>query len=275
MFNFKNKKYKFTGETLCFGNTILHRIVSLKNFNDVSKGQLGGFIESEDNLSHDGDCWVYYHAKVKDNARITGNAEIKGDAYIFDNAQVAGNVIVTDNAVVYENACLTRNATINNNARVYGSATVSGRAIIGDDAIVRGKSSVYDNAIVCEKSIIDEHAHVCGESVIYGTSNIKGTVLLEKFESYKNADISKTSDYFICDAINYEIGETLFYKSSNNKIRVVYRTDNKRTAHDVSLDTFMKTVNEKCVNSDNINSYNILLDLVKSIIKTEGDNPNV
>ena len=271
MVNFKKKKYKFTDETLCVGDTILHRIVSLRNFNDVKKGQLGGFIESEENLSHDGNCWVYYNAKVKDSARISGNAEIKGDAHVFENAEVGGHAIVTDNARLYGFAFVIANATINNNAKVYEYTTISDRAIIGGNAIIRGKSKVYNNAIIGENAVIEERASVCGDSVVYGTSNIKGDVILEDFESYRNAEISKTNEYFSCDMINYEIGPTSFYKTSTNKIRVVFHTDNGRIASDVSLKSFMKLINEKCLNVDNIISYHKLIDLVKSIIKVENE----
>ena len=37
----------------------VYRIKALKDFNDVKKGDLGGFIQNEMNLSQDGNCWVY------------------------------------------------------------------------------------------------------------------------------------------------------------------------------------------------------------------------
>ena len=51
-----NKKYEFTGKTANVGKHILHRIRALRDFGDVKAGDLGGFIESEGNLSHDGEC---------------------------------------------------------------------------------------------------------------------------------------------------------------------------------------------------------------------------
>lgn len=269
MLNFKKKKYKFTNETLCVGDTVLHRIVSLRNFNDVKKGQLGGFIETEKNLSHDGDCWVYYHAKVKDHARVMNNAEIKGDAYIFENAEVSGNAIITDKAYVYGSALVNGNTIIKNDAQVYGDATISGNAIICGLAIVRDDSHVYERAVVGEHAVIEENASIGGKSIIYGSSIIKGDVVIENFETYRNASISKTNDYFSCDMINYEIGPTSFYKTETNKIRVVYHIDNGSIATDMSIDSFMKMINEKCMNTDNINSYIKLIELVESIIKVD------
>jgi hypothetical protein len=36
----------------------LYRIKAVRDFSDVKKGDIGGYVESEDNLSHEGDCWV-------------------------------------------------------------------------------------------------------------------------------------------------------------------------------------------------------------------------
>ncbi len=79
-----NKKYEFTKETKDICGRKLHRIRALRDFNDVKAGDLGGFIEKEENLSHEGNCWVYNNAKVYDNAIIYGNAEIYGCAVIYN-----------------------------------------------------------------------------------------------------------------------------------------------------------------------------------------------
>ena len=59
------KKFELTAEfvTNIFGKK-LFRIKALVAFCDVEKGELGGFIEKEDNLSHSGDAWVYGDAPV-------------------------------------------------------------------------------------------------------------------------------------------------------------------------------------------------------------------
>ena len=61
------KKYEFTGETKAFNGTTLHRIRALKDFGDVAAGDLGGWIKGEENLSHDGRCWVSGDAQVSGN----------------------------------------------------------------------------------------------------------------------------------------------------------------------------------------------------------------
>lgn len=44
-------KYKLTGETAEFMGKILYRIIACKTFEDVHKGELGGWIESYYNLT--------------------------------------------------------------------------------------------------------------------------------------------------------------------------------------------------------------------------------
>lgn len=73
---------------------ILYRIKALKDFFGAKAGDLGGYIEGESNLSHEGTCWVY------DNARVCGNACVCGDARVCDNACVYGNARVCDNAKI-------------------------------------------------------------------------------------------------------------------------------------------------------------------------------
>lgn len=70
------KKYEFTGETWRLGNVMLHRIKAVRDFGDVEVGDLGGWIEQEENLSHEGNCWISGNAKVYDNAKVSGNAKV-------------------------------------------------------------------------------------------------------------------------------------------------------------------------------------------------------
>ena len=100
------KKYELTAETkVVFGRT-LHRIRALVAFGNVNAGELGGWIEKEDNLDHYGNAWVY------------GDAWVYGNAWVCDDARVCGN------ARVYGDACVCGNACVYGNAEVYGDADV-------------------------------------------------------------------------------------------------------------------------------------------------------
>ena len=86
------KKYEFTGETkeikLLFRTAVLHRIRATVSFGFVKIGDLGGWIEKEENLSHEGKAWVCGDAKVWGNAEVWGNAKVCGDAEVFSASHV-------------------------------------------------------------------------------------------------------------------------------------------------------------------------------------------
>lgn len=65
------KKYRLTDDKIIVGCRTLYRIQALRDFGDVKEGEFGGWIESEKNLSHEGD------ARVSGNARVYGDADIK------------------------------------------------------------------------------------------------------------------------------------------------------------------------------------------------------
>ena len=52
------KKYKLTKEFITFNGRKLYRIEAVRDFDNITKGQKGGFIETESNLSHDGNAWI-------------------------------------------------------------------------------------------------------------------------------------------------------------------------------------------------------------------------
>ena len=98
------KKYELTSETKIFFGHILYRIKALSSFGCVSAGDLGGFLESEKNLSQNGDAWVYGDAWVSDNAEVSDNAGVYGNAMVFGDARVSGNAWVYGNARVFGDA---------------------------------------------------------------------------------------------------------------------------------------------------------------------------
>lgn len=64
------KKYELTSDTKVNRGVVLHRIKALNSFGNIKKGELGGWIEGEKNLSQDGDAWVCDNAMVFNNAKL-------------------------------------------------------------------------------------------------------------------------------------------------------------------------------------------------------------
>jgi len=129
------RKYEFTGET----RGKLNRIRRL------SDGALGGWIEHEGNLSHDGIAWV------------GDEAEVSGDARVFECALVYGRARVSGSASVHGFAKVFDRAQVSGYVWLFGHAQASG------DAILSGALAVY------------EHAQVSGNARLYGTGQVAST----------------------------------------------------------------------------------------------------
>jgi UDP-3-O-[3-hydroxymyristoyl] glucosamine N-acyltransferase len=160
------KKYKLTDETIKIDDVTLYRIEALKDFGKIKKGDKGGFVQSEKNLSQKGNCWIYDDACAFD------------DAIVKDNAHLYNNSVVFGNARVYENAHIHKSASIFNDAKVYGHACVTDRAVVFETADIYGygyvcdNAQVYGNAYVFEFATIGEYAKVFGTAL--GNARIRG-----------------------------------------------------------------------------------------------------
>ena len=146
-----NKRWEFTGETKIYFGITLKRIRAAVEFKlkcgiVIAKGELGGWIEKESNLS--GDAWVSGNARVSGNANVYGDAEVSGNARVYGNAEVSGNARVYGNANVSGNANVYGDAEVYGNANVYGNAWVSGNARVYGNAWVSGDADVFGNAEV-------------------------------------------------------------------------------------------------------------------------------
>ena len=84
----KQKKYEFTGEIKVVFGINFKQIRAIINFGCVVAGEIGGWIECEENLSQSGDAWVSGNAMVYGNAMVDGNAKVFGDAEVSGNAEV-------------------------------------------------------------------------------------------------------------------------------------------------------------------------------------------
>lgn len=130
------KKYELTTETVEVDGHVLHQIKALRDFANVKAGDLGGWIESESNLSHEGGAWVYDYAVVCGDASVFDNAWVRDDAWVYDQAKVGGDAVVCMDAEVYGNAKVSDKALVCDNAKVYGNACVCGNAEVRGNELV-------------------------------------------------------------------------------------------------------------------------------------------
>lgn len=82
------KRYEFTGEVKkagIFGNITVRRIRATVSFGIVKAGELGGWIEKEENLyvDEESNAWVYGDAEVYGNAKVCGDAEVLQGSHLL------------------------------------------------------------------------------------------------------------------------------------------------------------------------------------------------
>ena len=135
-----NKKYELTKESKIVEGVKVFRIKALKDLDNVKsnvkKGDFGGYVQSSNNLSQEGFCWIYDNAVASGNSCVREDAEVKGQGYVKDNADISCCAVVT--------------GIVRNNARVSGGATVEG--IVEDDAIITYLDSVPKGSCVSGQS---------------------------------------------------------------------------------------------------------------------------
>lgn len=179
------KKYELTNETITIGLVTLHRIKALRSFNDVKKGDKGGFIESEDNLSHEGNSWVYNEAKVLNKAKILNNARVYNHAIVRSCAEISNEAIIMGNAF------------INGFAKIYDYTTIKDRAYVGGKATIGGLSSIKDNAQIYGNAKL-EGCSISGRIIVCDNVTISEGVVLEGIGVFVgNAVISSERDFII------------------------------------------------------------------------------
>lgn len=137
----------------------MHRIRALRDVReDVRAGDLGGFVQSERNLSQEGTCWI------ADNAIAAEEACVSGHSLLSDNAWACGHAAIFDRAIVSGNAVLDG-----------GVFVAAGR--IRDHAYIGGNAEIFASRVTGEAPVISESASVYGE--VRGRVEINGrTVIL-------------------------------------------------------------------------------------------------
>lgn len=210
------KKFELTTESITnmLGKK-LFRIKALVAFGEVKAGELGGYVEKEENVSQYGDAWVFGNAEVFDDAWVYENAKVYGNARVSNNARVFGRAKVYGNAWVFDNTKVYGKARVCGNARVYGNSRILDEARVFDDAKTFGNAWFSDKARVYGNARVSNEARVFGSAEVYGNARVFGNAKI-----YGKAKISKNADYALIQGFGIEFRCTTFYRDKDKKIMV-------------------------------------------------------
>lgn len=248
------KKYRLTENTIEYEGRILYQIEALVELQgyffgdyfpqqnpyavddldfyayEIPKGHLGGYIESEDNLSQYGNCWVGGDAKVFGLAKVIDNAYVSQNAMVYDEAIISGNANVYGNAKVSGEAQIEDYSNIGDYSSIFNHARISGRTELIGDTSVFFKAHIRD-ANMKDGHISFSHEDYCSIS-FNGAENIKLCVYKTKngwnvskntrysFDTYSLEDFSKEHKDKLSERLISMALETLGFKEKEESLNV-------------------------------------------------------
>ncbi|MEO3738806.1 hypothetical protein GA0061071_105168 [Kosakonia oryzendophytica] len=181
----------------------LRQLIAMRDFSDVAAGTAGGWVDSENVLDQQGNCWIYdensmvfYGSTVRDNARITQPCVICHEVKIRDNAWVDGSEI-SHGAELSDNVTV-QSSTVRGVCRLHGNARIlSGCAIIAARGLTPDNEQllqIYDRATV-------SHSRVVHQAQIYGDAIVNYAFIEHRAEVFDFAllDGNELNDVWICD----------------------------------------------------------------------------
>ena len=190
----EDKKYELVPETgTKLYNRPMYRIRALKDFSDVKKGDLGGYVESEDNLSQTGNCWIYDDSIVGLGARVINNAVVK------DCSTVIAHSEISDNAVIEDDSHIDNSTIVSDQSRVIKSFITNESAVVYK-SVVRNSFVEQSSAII--DSAVGPDVHIKNGAVIrFDINNSEDYVVYSTPTAYcRSLTASTKADIWSCDS---------------------------------------------------------------------------
>lgn len=201
-----NKKYKllpkqlvrFNGVTVN-GKTVeqkMYRIKALRDIpsHNVKAGDLGGWVNRRNILSHEGDCWIGGDAKVFVQYNASNSSKVAGNALVTDNAILYGigdtAIEISEDAIVEDTSKIFA-AVYGIVSRIRGDARVSQNATVKNAEVITGK--VSGDALVVESSNVTGDAHVSGKAKVYNSTISDSAMVMGNAVVSNKAIISESS----------------------------------------------------------------------------------
>ena len=158
----ETKKYELTSETKVIWGTTVHRIKRL------SDNLLGGFVESESNLSQEGSCLIYGNAVAMNNSMMSGNSEMSENSKMTGNSMMYGNSEMSGNSRMTGNSMMTENSSMSGNSRMSGNSKMSENSKMSGNSMMTGNSEMSGDS------------RMTGDSRMSGNEALSGKMKLSK-----------------------------------------------------------------------------------------------
>lgn len=129
----------------------LYRIRALRDFGPIKTGDMGGYVSSERNLSHEGLCWIYEDAMATGHSNVSGNAKLHDFVRISENVKISGNAKLSHVVLIDGNVDISGDVEISDQAILSGNARISGNARLGGWIWIYGNTQISGNVHLFEE----------------------------------------------------------------------------------------------------------------------------
>ncbi|EAV8588689.1 hypothetical protein HC712_004796 [Salmonella enterica] len=184
-------------------SVLLRQVIAITDFNDVKAGTSGGWVDADNVLSQQGDCWIYdENAMAFAGTEITGNARITQPCTLYNNVRIGDNVWI-DRADISDGTRISDNVTIQSSS-VRGECAIYGDArVLNQSEILAVQGLTHEHAQILQ--IYDRatvnHSRIVHQVQLYGDATITHAFIEHRAEVFDFALIegNKDNNVWICD----------------------------------------------------------------------------
>ena len=168
------KKFELVDDdTVVVDGVTLYRVRAVRDFGGtrrgrrvvVKRGELGGYVASEDCLSQDGLAWVYSDAKIVDGY-VGGSSSLFGRAVLKGGGRLVHDVELRDDVMVDGQVVLNGVITLRDRVKMLGTIRVSGIDVTFRDDVVASGSADFtvNNGVFAGKCEFGGYVHLVGQN---------------------------------------------------------------------------------------------------------------
>ena len=128
----------------------LRQIECTRDFKFAQAGELGGFIEKEENLGSE--AWVDEGAQVWGEAKVINGSVLRDNARVYGRSKVRNGSVIYDEARVYDYA-LVDACSVGGQAKVYGKSWISRGVSMADQTEVFGLANIENSCLLHNASV--------------------------------------------------------------------------------------------------------------------------
>lgn len=146
-------KYKLlTDDKIEFKGRTLYRIQALQSISFVVReGEIGGYVENENILNQEGECWIGDNAKVFGDSKISGVSKVYNNSIVEDST-LSGLAFISGDAYI-------KGSKLKGSFDVFGQAKIEDSSLQGQGTIL-AEAKINDLHFTADRLLIGGNAKI-------------------------------------------------------------------------------------------------------------------